>query len=474
MSSMNNFMTGPRGNGYQYRSNRFASSTPYNATHFNRGTSSKTGNQWVRAKVQRASQIDGPILSGPSIKSWKRTTTTTTDVNPDDKPKPTANESRIPGEASAIPLIADTSTVKTSAAAVVDGDKLAAHTLATLDTLPQTQDRVAVELPAHAATQLLRKGTNKLVRRSEQSSAIIMHRSSSSAGSGEVVTELQQHPKSDLTASRVPSAKPVMKRYGPNKLVLKKDLPIGSTALQKMTMPPNNTTATITSNATAIAVNGDAPAGMKLKGRNKLVSQARLDEERQLKQSLKRKRQELKESVQVAGLTHKGRNKLVSESRALQVEEQLKEKLKQRLLEAKRNRSNGPVKRVRIQDDSDEATKTKLTDFAYQHTSQSHRRNMGLIRVVPKADAPICPTFSRGLPCTKPNCTKRHDVPIESSTPICSFFQRNGQCLKRETCPFRHIKVNPHATLCAQFNLLGYCDDPECLFKHAKERKQNI
>jgi hypothetical protein len=402
---MNNFMTSQRENRYQHGYNRSGSSVPYHGTHFNRHGSSKIANQWVRAKVHGASQIDGPILSGPSITSWRRTTTSTAGNNPHDKPGPTSHEYRIPDKSSRMPLVSDTSTANNSATAIVDDDKIAAaDTLATLDAnLSQNQDETAVGLPAHTATPLLRKGSNKLVRRSKQSSTRVTHGSSSSAAtrSGEVsiaklhINERRQHPTSELTMSPIPSAKPLMKRCGPNKLVLKKELPTRSTALQKMAKPPNTTTAAISSNASDTVFNSEVLAGMKSKGHNKLVSQSRIDEEKRLKQTLKRKRQELKESAQVAGLTHKGHNKLVSETRALQVEEQLKEKLKQRLLETRRNHPMGPVKRVRVQDDTDDAAETELTDFAYQHTSQSNRRNMGLVRVVPKADAPICPTFSQ-------------------------------------------------------------------------------
>jgi hypothetical protein len=174
----------------------------------------------------------------------------------------------------------------------------------------------------------------------------------------------------------------------------------------------------------------------------------------------------------------KGRNKLVSESR-LEQETRLKETLKRKRLESKRGRAKGPAKRVKLDntdsvgnedggDDQQQRRDEKLTDFAYQQTSSNNRRrpNMGLVRVAGAEDAPICPTFARGLPCTKPKCRKRHDVAREA--PICSFFQRNGQCLKRDTCPFQHIKVNPHAMICSSYSLLGYCEDDDCQMKHVR------
>ena len=304
--------------------------------------------------------------------------------------------------------------------------------------------------------QLSRKGVNKLVRRSDR--AVLDARKVSDSSESSRSTN---QPKKEMSENIS------MTKFGANKLVLKK-------------LPPEHAVSTVTS--TPAVVSSDALTGMKAKGRNKLVSSSRLVEEKQLKETLKRKRLDLKEtlkrkrleseaSVNAAGLKSKGRNKLVSETRALEDEERLKENLKQRRIESKRDRAKGPAKRVKLQDDEEEK---KLTDFAYQQTSKSMHsgwRNMGLVRVAPEDTAPICPTFSRGLPCTKINCTKRHDVPLESATPICSFFQRNGLCLKRDTCPFRHIKVNPHATICAQFNLLGYCEEQDCLYKHVRERK---
>jgi len=114
----------------------------------------------------------------------------------------------------------------------------------------------------------------------------------------------------------------------------------------------------------------------------------------------------------------------------------------------------------------------RLTDFCY--TTASAR--MTLVRVRPDVETtPICPTFMRGIPCTNPNCAKRHDVPLEAATPICSFFQHQGQCHKGTACPFRHVKVNPQATVCPSFSLLGFCQDAGCTMKHVRpERKVDV
>ena len=278
-------------------------------------------------------------------------------------------------------------------------------------------------------------------------------------------TKVEAQCVAPISAKAQPSIKPVMKRFGSNKLVLKKSppAPVLEVPEKDSRMSPTNVASS--------SFCENQPARMKPKGRNKLVSQNRLDEERQLKQNLKRKRIDAREAVEIAGLKHKGRNKLVSETLAEQEEERLKEALKQRHMESQRNRKSGPVKRIKLLQDDNEEAEAKLTDFAYQTTSKSKFRSMGLVRIAPDNSAPVCPTFSRGMLCTNPTCTKRHDVSLESATPVCSFFQRHGQCLKRDTCPFRHIKVNPHATVCEQFTRLGYCEDQDCKLRHVRERK---
>eukprot|EP00537_Pseudo-nitzschia_pungens_P007314 CAMPEP_0172371038 /NCGR_PEP_ID=MMETSP1060-20121228/40833_1 /TAXON_ID=37318 /ORGANISM="Pseudo-nitzschia pungens, Strain cf. cingulata" /LENGTH=509 /DNA_ID=CAMNT_0013096533 /DNA_START=106 /DNA_END=1635 /DNA_ORIENTATION=+ len=147
----------------------------------------------------------------------------------------------------------------------------------------------------------------------------------------------------------------------------------------------------------------------------------------------------------------------------------------------------------------------KLTDFAYKETSRfrqratvpslnlhwsknnskstSHKRaddtlptfnkhgmkkNMGLVRVHPNEQTPICPTFLRGIQCQDMYCRKRHDIPKEYAMPVCSFFQRHGQCLRGESCVFRHVKVNPRAVVCPSFVFLGFCEDNQCKMKHVR------
>jgi len=185
------------------------------------------------------------------------------------------------------------------------------------------------------------------------------------------------------------------------------------------------------------------------------------------------------------GMMTKGRNKLVSEARLLQDKQEWNERLKKRNLESGRVRGSGTAKRIKLvgivennegeEDEHNSVIIEKLSDFAYQKTTKAprnkYRRNMGLVRMANAENLPICSAFARGLPCSNRLCIKRHDVAIEAYTPICSFFQRSGQCLKRDTCPFRHIKVNPHAMICSSFALLGYCEKEDCVMKHVRHPK---
>lgn len=144
--------------------------------------------------------------------------------------------------------------------------------------------------------------------------------------------------------------------------------------------------------------------------------------------------------------------------------------------------SEGQAKR----DDNDIAT---LTAFAYRETGVARRGrergrgrgrgrgstnissgNTGLVRVKSELQSTtkICPTFARGINCDNEFCRKRHDIPPECARPLCSFFQRHGQCRKGDGCPFAHIKVDPRAAVCSSFRLLGYCEDPNCAFKHVQ------
>lgn len=110
-----------------------------------------------------------------------------------------------------------------------------------------------------------------------------------------------------------------------------------------------------------------------------------------------------------------------------------------------------------------------MTDFQYKDASaRGGGKAMGLVRVKPKnpSETPICPTFSRGLPCNNAKCRLRHDVSTEASRPICVFFQRNGMCSKGDDCPFKHVKVSWDAEICPTFNRLGYCEDEGCVFRH--------
>ena len=134
---------------------------------------------------------------------------------------------------------------------------------------------------------------------------------------------------------------------------------------------------------------------------------------------------------------------------------------------------------------------TTLTAFAYRETGtvgrgrgRGHNRargrgnkntsrgNMGLVRVKSELQSTtkICPTFARGVNCDNEYCKKRHDVPPECARPLCSFFQRHGQCHKGDECPFAHVKVDPRAAICSSFRLLGYCEDPNCTFKHVAQK----
>lgn len=128
-------------------------------------------------------------------------------------------------------------------------------------------------------------------------------------------------------------------------------------------------------------------------------------------------------------------------------------------------------------DGMDEQPQKTMTDFQYKDASARGGRGrgkaMGLVRVKPKnpSETPICPTFSRGLPCNNPKCRLRHDVSTEASRPICVFFQRNGMCSKGEDCPFKHVKISWDAEICPTFERLGYCEDEGCVLRHVASKK---
>jgi hypothetical protein len=365
------------------------------------------GNSWVRGTdagpstgTTTTTTSTGPVLKGPKVvmsHTWKRPekavgtadtgsyVPSQTEQTEQSEPSPTSNIITPPAE---VPKI-----------------------------VPSQPASVSDKPPPN----MFKKGSNKLVRT--------------------VVGDSSEAP-SRAMESKVPATAAQMKNVGGNKLVMKnykkpveqhRSFPSGN--MKPAFKPHVYKEEAPVKDEVSLDFNSQA---MKAKGRNKLVSESRLEEEMRLKESLKRKR-----------------------------------------LESKRGRAKGPAKRVKLDntssvdnDDGDgdqqqQHRDEKLTDFAYQQTSNNRRRtNMGLVRVAGAEDAPICPTFARGMPCTNPKCRKRHDVAREA--PICSFFQRNGQCLKRDTCPFRHIKVNPHAMICSSYSLLGYCEDDYCQMKHVR------
>eukprot|EP00984_Skeletonema_dohrnii_P018983 scaffold8991_cov155-Skeletonema_dohrnii-CCMP3373.AAC.28 len=132
-------------------------------------------------------------------------------------------------------------------------------------------------------------------------------------------------------------------------------------------------------------------------------------------------------------------------------------------------------------DGMDEQPQKTMTDFQYKDASASGGRGrgrgkgkaMGLVRVKPKnpSETPICPTFSRGLPCNNAKCKLRHDVSTEASRPICVFFQRNGMCSKGDDCPFKHVKISWDAEICPTFERLGYCEDEGCVLRHVASKR---
>ena len=126
-------------------------------------------------------------------------------------------------------------------------------------------------------------------------------------------------------------------------------------------------------------------------------------------------------------------------------------------------------------DQTDAQSKKTLTDFQYKDTSARGRgrgKTMGLVRVK-RNNIPICPTFSRGLPCNNAKCNLRHDVSTEASRPMCVFFQRNGMCSKGDDCPFKHIKISWDAEICPTFERLGYCEDESCVLRHVVSKKKS-
>lgn len=124
-------------------------------------------------------------------------------------------------------------------------------------------------------------------------------------------------------------------------------------------------------------------------------------------------------------------------------------------------------------DGTDEQPQKTMTDFQYEDTSAKGGKAMGLVRVKPSnpSETPICPTFSRGLPCNNAKCRLRHDVSTEASRPICVFFQRNGMCSRGDDCPFKHVKISWDAEICPTFDRLGYCEDEGCVLRHVASKK---
>jgi len=395
------------------------------------------GNSWVRGGGSSAvaTTTTGPVLNGPKInRTWKRPENATAAATSNDVSQPQLEQTQPiklkDSEASKIPPTEQSSAPPSGEA------------ISTID----------LKGSVVATTVQMRKvGGNKLVMKNKKPPAKIKAseplkmspQTQSSAPPSEAISTIDSKGPVAATSNQ-------MRKVGGNKLVMKNKKPAVPTAMAMKRHPAgssrdmftatNKKTAPVEAKVSSIDMNGYQ--AMKAKGRNKLVSGSRLEEEERLKEALKRKR-----------------------------------------IESKRGRAKGPAKRVKL--DSSNMNPTgddianeqyqhqdeKLTDFAYQQTSKSNRRwkNMGLVRVAGAEDAPICPTFARGLPCTNPKCQKRHDVAREA--PICSFFQRNGQCLKRDTCPFRHIKVNPHAMICSSYSLLGYCEDDNCQMKHVAARR---
>ncbi len=429
---------GPTSNHYSSFLNRYMS------LRGGRGFSRVNGNKWVREAMGTGIPLaPKPIHSGPRPnRSWRRiaaigTGTTQSDACMEATDVPSADVAE---------TTVDVQTLQTGSTTTPNVDCVT-------DDPPDRASSSAQHGSEHHSA-LHKKGRNKLIRQPHSDRGF--SGVSKGDGTATVVTE------DSLRAPALPVVHD-MKRLGSNKLVLKKSTP--PTELTITSIAARSSPTTIPPSAGT-----DVLARMKATGRNKLVSRSRLEEERLIKQNLKRRRIDAREAVEGAGLTHKGRNKLVSESLAQKEEERLKRALVQRRDETRRSRANGPVKRIKLLPGDNQISEVKLTDFSYQTTSQSNFRSMGLVRIAPDNSAPVCPSFSRGIPCTKPNCTKRHDVSIESATPVCSFFQRHGQCLKRDSCPFRHIKINPHASVCEQFSRLGYCEDQDCTLRHVKER----
>jgi hypothetical protein len=226
-----------------------------------------------------------------------------------------------------------------------------------------------------------------------------------------------------------------------------------------------NSLLNIEDNQPTSDINANLIAGMRAQGKNKLVSQTRLEHEVMAKQKLKRRRTEINNAVIENGMIYKGHNKLISENRAQKEDADRKQAFLEKRIQQRRPHSN-KFQRIQVSDSTD-SSMIRMTDFSYRTKDSTNGCfSTGLIRVLPNEDSPICSTFRRGLLCIKPNCDKRHDVPKHSTVPICSFFQRQGRCLRQESCPFRHIKVNRHTLICPQFQRLGYCEDHKCNLKH--------
>lgn len=253
------------------------------------------------------------------------------------------------------------------------------------------------------------------------------------------------------------------------------------------------------------------PVPMLRRGKNKLVSKQRIEDESNavMPETVSAKQTGDSEKP-AAALTKSGTNKLVLQGVNNKKDtREIWNRNSHHHASSYSSRGRGGVKRIKLnpsstddivaEGDEHEAAgndgsdgegakerrqaSEKYTEFAYRQSSRRTQRggrgggsrgggrsgNMGLVRVEPDSGRTrMCPVYLKGEECTNPKCTKRHDVPLEAAVPICSFFQRNGMCNKGDKCQFRHIKVNPHATICPSFSLLGFCEDKDCVMQHIR------
>lgn len=289
------------------------------------------------------------------------------------------------------------------------------------------------------------------------------------------------------TSSDVRKPEQSLKQQGTHKLVLKSEPDISSSSVEHATLP----TESSTEEQRAHDVHTLSEQHLERRGRHKLVLKKGETEaipkptqnestEDDVKYSWKRKSTEVTEPSNDEGRDTSKQDGMQNDSKRAgsKTTPPVKRKHHDTIQGPRRIcLPSAATKGGEVADASGEQPQKTMTDFQYKDAGARGGRGkgkaMGLVRVKPKnpSETPICPTFSRGLPCNNPKCKLRHDVSTEASRPICVFFQRNGMCSKGEDCPFKHVKISWDAEVCPTFERLGYCEDDGCVLRHVASKR---